>query len=62
MEPVSMDDVINEFTETLQRHKIQHWKSSIVKRKYAFELKDIPKESTYLKIQYSFEGNIYTCK
>ncbi|CAO3612530.1 unnamed protein product [Cunninghamella echinulata] len=55
MEPVFMDDVLNEFTETLQRHKIQHWKSSIVKRKYAFELKDIPKESTYLKIQYSFE-------
>ncbi|KAI9308481.1 hypothetical protein BJ944DRAFT_101122 [Cunninghamella echinulata] len=55
MEPVLMDDVINEFTETLQRYKIQHWKSSIVKRKYAFELKDIPKESTYLKIQYSFE-------
>lgn len=55
-----MDDVISEFTDILKRHKIQNWKSSIVKRKYAFEIKDIPKESTYLKIQYSYEGITYT--
>ncbi|CAO3623047.1 unnamed protein product [Cunninghamella blakesleeana] len=56
LEPVSMDEVINEFTNILNRHKILNWKSSIVKRKYAFDKKDIPKESTYLKIQYSYEN------
>ena len=30
------------------------WKAEIVKKKYAFEVSDIPSECEYLKVQYSY--------
>ncbi|CAO3592284.1 unnamed protein product [Absidia cylindrospora] len=52
---VTMDDVKDELTQLFYRHHIRDWTCSIRKRKYAFELEDVPAESDYLKIQYSFK-------
>ena len=49
-----MADVYNEFDALRKSRKISGFASKTVSRKYAFELPDIPAESDYLKVLYSF--------
>ena len=53
-EEVSMADVYKEFDNVRKNHKISGFASKPVSRKYAFELPNIPAESDYLKVLYSF--------
>jgi DNA polymerase alpha subunit A len=42
----------------MKRFQVASFKSKACKRKYAFELPDIPKEAEYLKVLYPYEGEI----
>lgn len=50
-----MADVHGEISELCSRHKIHQWASKPVTRKYAFELPNVPMETDYLKMVYSYE-------
>ncbi|KAK9476142.1 hypothetical protein V1514DRAFT_337844 [Lipomyces japonicus] len=52
-EEVQMEDVYNEVDEIFHKSKIA-WKSKPCQRKYAFDLPDIPHESTYLEVLYPY--------
>ena len=54
----SQDDIYEEFDSLRERHGITHFAGKFVQRKYAFELKDIPAETEYLKVVYSFSGTL----
>ena len=54
-EEVTMSAVHEEIQQLMDRHRINKWASKIVNRKYAFELEDVPADSQYLKIVYSFQ-------
>lgn len=51
-----MDDVKDEISQVLKQNTIYSWKCTVRSRKYAFGLDEVPVETNYLKIQYSFEG------
>jgi len=54
-----MEDVYKELEEIRKKStKISFWKCKKVVRKYAFEEPDVPAEADYLKVIYSFKGNI----
>jgi DNA polymerase alpha subunit A len=53
---ISMKDVYEEFDALRKKAKIGQFFSKAVTRKYAFELPNIPVESDYLKVVYSFAG------
>jgi DNA polymerase alpha subunit A len=55
---VEVLDMYQEFSEVAEKHKISKWLSKPVQRKYAFELPNVPEESTYLKVAYSFASMI----
>ena len=49
------DEVMEEFESMRQRYGIQSWIGKWVSRKYAFELPDVPREGSYLKVKYGFD-------
>ena len=51
----SEDEVYDEFGKLATEHKIREWMGKQVDRKYAFELPDVPQETSYLKVLYSFD-------
>lgn len=54
-EPVEQIDVHNEMQDMRKASKIKSWAAKFVKRSYAFEEKDVPREeSDWLKIIYGF--------
>lgn len=57
-EVVTLDDVKRELEELLEKKRITNWKMEVCTRKYAFELPDIPKETQYIKLNYSFRGKM----
>ncbi|EDV28392.1 uncharacterized protein TRIADDRAFT_49541 [Trichoplax adhaerens] len=50
---VTMKDVYEEFSEICNKNKIMTFRSRVTKKRYAFELKDVPVESEYLHVKYS---------
>lgn len=52
---VTMEDVYQEVDAIRSKHKVTTWAAKPVSRKYAFELEDVPAESDYLKVVYSFQ-------
>lgn len=50
-----MTDVHEEISSVCARHNITKFLAKPVTRKYAFELPDVPRESEYLKLHYSYE-------
>jgi DNA polymerase alpha subunit A len=52
-----MEDVRQEVKQILQRKGIENYTMNACRRKYAFELPDVPAEAAYLKLNYSFKGN-----
>eukprot|EP00835_Amoeboradix_gromovi_P004687 NODE_381_length_9671_cov_0.208838.p1 type:complete len:1268 gc:universal NODE_381_length_9671_cov_0.208838:3521-7324(+) len=53
----SMQDVFLEFNEYRKKYHIKEMQAKQVVRKYAFDIKDVPKESEYLKVMYSYEAS-----
>ena len=49
------DDVFEEFETLRSRYGIKSWLGKWVRRKYAFELPDVPAEGPYLKVKYGFD-------
>ncbi|KAG6329610.1 hypothetical protein ID866_9478, partial [Astraeus odoratus] len=48
-------DVYDDFDRIRKKMGIKSWKARWVKRKYAFDMKDVPKEAEWLKVLYSYE-------
>lgn len=54
----TMEDVYSDFELIRKELKIKKWRGKIVKRKYAFGEKDVPRDETqWLKVVYGFNGN-----
>ncbi|KAF8466428.1 DNA polymerase alpha catalytic subunit [Kalaharituber pfeilii] len=53
-EEVVMENVFDEIYSLMKKHKVEPFRAQTYKRKYAFELPDIPKESDYLQVKYSY--------
>ncbi|CAG8551442.1 12204_t:CDS:10 [Ambispora leptoticha] len=51
---VTMNDIKIELQKILQRYKITTWASKVVSRKYCFEMADVPSDTNYLKVVYSY--------
>ncbi|ORX91154.1 hypothetical protein K493DRAFT_409457 [Basidiobolus meristosporus CBS 931.73] len=51
---VTMSDVYQEFRKVCSKYNISSWGAKEVVRKYAFEIMDVPAESDYLKVVYSY--------
>jgi DNA polymerase alpha subunit A len=49
-------DVYNDFERIRREIGIKGWKARWVTRKYAFDYKDVPKETEWMKVLYSYEG------
>lgn len=54
-EDVSMVDVHAEVAKLMRDRKIEQFKAKSSNRKYAFEIPDIPEQSDYLKVLYSYK-------
>lgn len=53
-EGVEMEDVYQEVDELMSKFKVGMHKIKSCNRKYAFELRDVPKEAEYLKLLYPY--------
>lgn len=49
-------DVYGDFERIRREIGIKSWKARWVTRKYAFDYKDVPKETEWMKVVYSYEG------
>lgn len=49
-------DVYDDFDRARKKAGIKSWKAKFVKRNYAFGEEDVPKEATWLKVVYGFNG------
>ena len=49
-------DVYDDFDRIRKKMCIRSWKARWVKRNYAFDMKDIPKEAEWMKVLYSYES------
>ncbi|CAG8521750.1 12867_t:CDS:10, partial [Dentiscutata heterogama] len=56
---VTMDDVFEEIESLRHKYRIPKIATKTVSRKYAFELSDVPVQSDYLKVVYSFSYPSY---
>ncbi|EEH20643.2 phosphomethylpyrimidine kinase [Paracoccidioides brasiliensis Pb03] len=56
-EEIDMEDVYKEVAELMSAAKVTKHKIKESVRKYAFELPDIPKQATYLKLMYSYDSS-----
>lgn len=54
-EEVEMQDVYQEVDELMSKFKVGMHKIKACTRKYAFELRDVPKEAEYLKLLYPYD-------
>lgn len=52
-------DVYDDFDRIRRKMCIKSWKARWVKRKYAFDMKDVPKEADWMKVLYSYEGRFW---
>lgn len=57
-EEVTMGDVFNEVDEMMTNMKVGFHKIKPCTRKYAFELRDVPKEAQYLKVLYPYTSKL----
>ncbi|KIK93692.1 hypothetical protein PAXRUDRAFT_12489 [Paxillus rubicundulus Ve08.2h10] len=48
-------DVYNDFERIRRKVGIKSWKARWVKRNYAFDVSDVPKETEWMKVLYSYE-------
>lgn len=55
-----MEEVYEEVYSLLLKIGVQRFKAKSVSRKYAFELFDIPRESDYLEVLYSYDSKFNT--
>lgn len=55
-----MKDVYDDFDRVRKKAGIKGWKAKFVKRKYAFGEADVPKESSWLKVVYGFDGTYFS--
>lgn len=53
---VTTEDVKAELAEKLASKEIEQYTMEVCKKKYAFELPDIPRETEYIKLCYPFKG------
>lgn len=53
-EPVEISDVYTEVAALLQKMGVSEFASKDEERKYCFELPDVPREATYLKVLYNY--------
>jgi DNA polymerase alpha subunit A len=51
-----MKDVYDDFDRLRKKAGIKSWKAKFVKRKYAFGEVNVPKEASWLKVVYGFDG------
>jgi DNA polymerase alpha subunit A len=51
-----MKDVYDDFDRVRKKAGIKGWKAKFVKRKYAFGEADVPKDASWLKVVYGFDG------
>jgi DNA polymerase alpha subunit A len=60
-----LKDIYDDFDRVRKKAGIKSWKAKFVKRKYAFSEADVPKEASWLKVVYGFDGihsNIFLSK
>jgi len=55
-----MKDVYDDFDRVRKKAGIKGWKAKFVKRQYAFGEADVPKESSWLKVVYGFDGTYFS--
>lgn len=53
-----MPDVYNDFDHVRKKVGIKTWKSKFVNRKYAFGEADVPKDASWMKVVYGFNGEL----
>ncbi|KAJ8101126.1 hypothetical protein POJ06DRAFT_89105 [Lipomyces tetrasporus] len=58
-EPVTMQDVYSEVSRLFSKDKVE-WRSKPCERKYAFDLPDIPHQSSYLMVLYPYTSRQYS--
>jgi DNA polymerase alpha subunit A len=51
----SQDDLYDDFSNVLNKHGVTEWRGKFVTRKYAFEMREVPREAEYLKAVYSYD-------
>ena len=51
-----MEQVYDEVNNILVKHRITEFRNRPASKKYAFELTDVPRESDYLEVLYSFSS------
>lgn len=54
-----MKDVYNDFDQVRKKAGIKSWRGKFVKRNYAFGEADVPKEASWLKVVYGFNGTCF---
>ena len=55
----SQMDVWQDFDQLRRKAGIKRWRAKWVKRKYAFGEADVPKEGSWLKVPYAFDGKYF---
>jgi uncharacterized protein YxeA len=53
---VALDDVQQELKSMLKHKRISTYKMTVCDKKYAFSANSVPKEATYIKLNYSYKG------
>ncbi|KAI8067527.1 DNA polymerase family B-domain-containing protein [Gongronella butleri] len=53
-ESVSKEQVMTEFRDVLLQCNVSNYTCTVERKKYAFDLPDVPREADYLKYQYSY--------
>ena len=56
----SQMDVWQDFDQLRRKAGIKRWRAKWVKRKYAFGEADVPKEGSWLKVPYAFDGKYFS--
>lgn len=56
-EAVGVQDVYTEVEELMKKIGVKEFASKVEKRKYCFELPDVPRETSYLKVLYNYDRN-----
>lgn len=59
---VELNDVQQELTTLLERKRVSTYKMTTAEKKYVFSGSDIPREATYIKLNYSYKGMSISCK
>lgn len=55
---VTLDDVQEELKEKMKHKDIKYYTMEVVTKKYTFDLPDVPEETEYIRLRYSYNGKL----